>query len=191
MNIEEVIPKYSILDEIMDIFGGNFKAVCIAVEDLSTNCTITQIHKDLSQSKWQKHEEALIKCSELFANEVKAYIEYANIDYSECRRTLEATANYIRLNDFRLEATQAKNELDNLYKIRNMSDELIGLISKIAPREAKRKKKQLKDSDKYDTSIEMCRNCLNWKRVGDGFKTGKCSIDGEYYDEKFKCSKYD
>ena len=141
MSIEEVIPKYSILDEIMDIFGGNFKAVCIAVEDLSTNSTITQIHKDLSQSKWQKHEEALIKCSELFANEVKAYIEYANIDYSECRRTLEATANYIRLNDFRLEATQAKQELKNLESIIEYAKELHGMISRISGKESRYKER--------------------------------------------------
>ena len=139
MNLNEVIQTNSILIEVIELFDDNFKAVCVAVEDLSDGYTIKQIEKDLSVSNWSKYEPALIKCAELYRNEILKYQAYSNIDYSECRRILESTANYIRLNDFRMKNT--KQELLNLESIIEYAKDLHTMISKISGKETKYKKR--------------------------------------------------
>lgn len=139
--IFEVIETKSILIEVLDIFDGNFKAVCVAVEDLSDGFTIKQIKNDLEKSNWKKYEVPLRKCSELYKNDVLKYIECSKINYDDARRTLEATANYIRLNDFILDANSAKHELANLESIIEYAKDVHSMISRIAGKEKKYKER--------------------------------------------------
>ena len=130
-----------ILIEVLDIFDGNFNAVCVAVEDLSDGFTIKQIRNDLGKSNWKKYESTLIKCSELYRNDVLRYQSYANINYEECRRTFEATVNYIRLNDFHIDQNSAKQELLNLERIIEYAKDAHSLICHIAGKETKYKER--------------------------------------------------
>lgn len=131
MSINKIIPQLSILNEVSELFDYDIKALAIAVHRFSDGKTINKIHSDLLVSKWKKYEDALVKCSELYAREIEAYKSRAKIDYSECVKTLGCTFDWMRLNDFTIDEETAVKELKNLDEIIKKAKQLHSTISKM------------------------------------------------------------
>ena len=136
MELSNVIPPYSILDECFELFDGNLKALSIAVSDRHKD-TPKLVLRNLSRSNWKAYEKPLTKCTELYRRDILAYISLSNIDYAECSNTLESTYEYIRLSDFHIEATKASRELKNLEHIIDYAKRLHSLIARTQGKEVK------------------------------------------------------
>ncbi len=114
-----------------ELFTDDIKALSIAVHSFDDSSTSTKIYNDLVISKITGYEPALKKVTELKHREILAFKELAKIDYNQCRITLQASAEYLRFKDFKIEPQQARNEVKNLESIIEHAKALHGLLSKI------------------------------------------------------------
>ncbi len=121
----------TVFDEIFEYFDEDLKAIAVAIHSKDNTHTSNRIYKNIIESRWQPYELPLRKLTELWQHEINAYKELAKIDYNQCRETLEASAEYLRLKDFTIEPETARLELKNLESIIEHSKALHSLISKL------------------------------------------------------------
>jgi hypothetical protein len=139
MNLNDVLETKGkdILFEASELFNDNIKALSIAVNSFDNSNTSTKIYNDLIVSKITGYEVALRKITELKHREILAFKELAKIDYNQCRVTLQASAEYLRFKDFKIEPQQARIEVKNLESIIEHAKALHSLLSKIRGTQSK------------------------------------------------------
>lgn len=130
-----------IIYEASDVFGDDLNALALACS-IYADETARAIIKDFEARRFGKYESVLTKVVDTFTREdVERFRAMAKVDYTEALRTLEMTAEWLRLSEFEISKKKAREELENIEKINEVSGVLYEMLLKITGKKEPVKKK--------------------------------------------------